>query len=174
MKIYNLLKHDDFDIYKNEQYLKFYLKAFFITTIVLFLGIILTTFAHSERLTPKTKHTSIKESLAIACILGESRLEYMKHGYSSLLAVAEALRNRGTTQGVYGCKVNLTKEMAYIKLKGVDIMAKKAWEESKYSNLVNGATHWENITAFGKPSWAKKMKQTAKIGNHVFYKEIKK
>lgn len=60
MKIYKLLNHDDFDVYKNEQYLKFYLKAFFVTTSVLILGIILTTFAHRERLNSKA-HITINE-----------------------------------------------------------------------------------------------------------------
>lgn len=49
MKIYNLLKHDDFDIYKNEELLKFYLKAFFVITTILIFGIILTTLAYNER-----------------------------------------------------------------------------------------------------------------------------
>lgn len=53
-------------------------------------------------------------------------------------------------------------------------MAKKAWAESAKSNLTKGATHWENVKAFGKPKWASKMKKTVTIKDHVFFAEVSK
>jgi hypothetical protein len=38
----------------------------------------------------------------------------------------------------------------------------------KLKDITYGATHFENIRAFGTPKWSKN--QCAKIGNHVFYK----
>lgn len=57
----------------------------------------------------------ISEEKAVACILGEARGE----GEQGIRLMASALRNRGTTQGVYGCRADLSKEMAYMKAKGI-------------------------------------------------------
>lgn len=40
-------------------------------------------------------------------------------------------------------------------------------------DITFGATHFENIEAFGVPYWAKSCVITTKIGNHTFYREIK-
>lgn len=40
-------------------------------------------------------------------------------------------------------------------------------------DITGGATHYENIEAFGMPRWAKNMKVTAKIGRHTFFKAIR-
>lgn len=101
---------------------------------------------------------------AVRCIIGEAAGE----GFEGMVAVAEALRNRGTLDGVYGCKakfVDNEPEWVWIK-------AYEAWRYSKTSNFVYEATHWES-TDFPEPYWAKDMKITAKIGKHIFYKEIK-
>jgi len=51
----------------------------------------------------------------------------------------------------------------------------KAIVERVFNGQVNdptfGATHYENIKAFGIPYWAKEMVVTCKIGVHTFYKE---
>ena len=122
----------------------------------------------------QSAYAEISEEKAIHCILGEGRLEYMKFGYNSLLALAESLRNRGTTQGVYGCNVDLSKEARYIELKGIKNAAARAWRESISSNLVKGATYWGSTIV--DKNWIEKMKKngytlTYKIGNHQFYKE---
>ena len=111
----------------------------------------------------------ITESQAIHCILGEARGEYRSVGYDAFLSIAEAIRNRGTVSGVYGCNADLSAEQAYIKAKGLDKEAARAWKESKASNLVKGASHWES-TDFKVPYWAKNMKVVAHIGKHKFYK----
>ena len=38
-------------------------------------------------------------------------------------------------------------------------------------DITGGATCFENIRAFGKPQWTKKMIRTVTIKNHTFYKE---
>ena len=35
---------------------------------------------------------------------------------------------------------------------------------------MNGATHYENVEAFGVPSWAKRMRVVAKVGDHTFFR----
>lgn len=111
----------------------------------------------------------ITEEQAVHCILGEARAE----GYDAMLAHAEAIRNRGHLKGVYGCRANFEKEMSYIKAKGIDKQAKKAWAESKTSNTVDGAQYWGSLLVDG--DWIKKMqkygyKKTAVVKNTAFYR----
>jgi spore germination cell wall hydrolase CwlJ-like protein len=99
----------------------------------------------------------------VLCIIGEAEGE----GYIGMLAVGEAIRNRGTLKGVYGCKAPrvVGRKYSNATLK----IATKAWLDSKNTNTVKGATHWEG-TAFKVPYWAKSMKVTATIGRQRFYK----
>jgi len=106
---------------------------------------------------------------AVQCILGEARGEYSKHGDKAFLAVAEALRNRGTTKGVYGCTAKFTKEIPYLKAKRYYKAAEQAWIKSKTSHLVGGAKNWES-SDFKKPYWAKNMKVAYRVGKHIFYR----
>ena len=104
----------------------------------------------------------ISEAQAIRAIVGEASGE----GYVGMVAVAEAIRNRGHLRGVYGIKSpHVDKEP-----KWVFDRARKAWRESEKSNLVKKADHWENTKAFGEPYWAKGMTKTATIGSHTFYR----
>lgn len=101
----------------------------------------------------------------VLCVIGEAEGE----GYSGMLAVSEAIRNRGTLKGVYGCNAPRVRKHAY----GDKVLntAIKAWKDSEgSSDITNGATHWEG-TAFKTPYWAKGMILTATIGNQRFYKE---
>ena len=53
--------------------------------------------------------------------------------------------------------------------------AEAAWKSAfqhPFNDPTHGATHWENINAFGKPRWAKNMLETLRYKDHVFYKEI--
>lgn len=52
-------------------------------------------------------------------------------------------------------------------------LAAKAWAESEYSNLTNGAEYYY-ADLIKKPIWAYKMQQTAKIGHHIFLKDNKR
>ena len=116
---------------------------------------------------------TISEDVAVSCILGEARSEYSHAGYPAFLAVAEVLRRRGSTQGVYGCGADFSAEEPYLRLKGLDKEAVRAWRESLSSNITGKATHWENVSAFGEPYWAKGMTKTVKIGLHQFYRGSK-
>ena len=82
-----------------------------------------------------------------------------------MLAVAVGIRNRGTLQGVYGLKAkHIDKEPRWIW-----DMARKAWQESKHNRIHIGYM-WENIKAFGKPSWLKNMILVYQYKDHNFYK----
>lgn len=117
---------------------------------MIFLLLILQSCAYAEEM---------NDSKIVACGLGEARSE----GLEGLTAVFEAIRNRGTLNGVYGCNAKFNEPQ------WVWDMGWKAWMESENSNLVDGATHWES-TDFKVPYWAKNMIVTAHIGKHIFYK----
>lgn len=118
-------------------------------------------------------HATISDEQAVHCILGEARLDYMYFGYDALLANASALRNRGTIHKAFGCKARFEKEMSYIKLKGIDKEALRAWHESKHSNITLGATLWASKKC--DKEWLVYLKKhaikTYEVGNHVYFKE---
>ena len=62
---------------------------------------------------------------AILAIIGEAE----NQGYDGMLAVACAIRNRRTLQGVYGLNAPRVKHGLYTKRTYLE--SKKAWEESK-------------------------------------------
>lgn len=136
---------------------------------------------------------AIDEKKVIPAILNEAENENLL----GKQAVAEATRNRGTLEGVIGSKedpkkalnrllrqcqekypknqpaLNWCRELSQKKYQRMLEDAKKAWLMSAKSNLVKGATHWENVSDFGEPRWAKGAKVTAHIGKHIFYSEVK-
>lgn len=105
---------------------------------------------------------------AIKSIIGEAENQH----YSGMLAIACAIRNRHTLEGVYGLKAPRVVNHKYSA--NTFRKAKLAWSNSKDYDVTNGATHWENVNAFGKPYWIKSMKMTVIIGDHRFYKPIEK
>lgn len=105
---------------------------------------------------------------AVLAIIGEAEGE----GYTGMCAVASAIRNRGTLKGVYGEHAPRVKKHLYSKK--TYQMAWDAWGVSMMPSnraSIGGATHWENVKAFGKPYWASSMVETATIGSHTFFKE---
>lgn len=130
--------------------------------------------------------TSIKKALGLAClILLAGRLnaapisdtqavraivgEAANQGRVGMLAVAGAIRNRGTLKGVYGVKnPSVDKQPAWVFER-----ARTAWASSATNDITHGATHWENFAAFGKPRWAGAMTVTTNIGAHTFMKEAR-
>ena len=111
----------------------------------------------------------------LRAIIGEAEGE----PYAGKVALAYALRNRGKMSGVYGHKAISLRSGAFwrgsrrISASTVD-EARNAWNRANsYPSLdpTKGAQFWENIKAFGTPYWASSMIKTARIGNHVFYKE---
>lgn len=128
---------------------------------------------------PKLAHgAEIEEEKAIKCLLGEARGEGgadMKAKYASLLAHAEAIRNRGHLRGVYGCKSDFSRESRYLEASGISRLARKAWRESAHTNTVSDADHWGSTRVDGV--WLKHMEaagyiRRAKIGETVFYRKL--
>lgn len=118
----------------------------------------------------KSHGAEIPEATAVHCILGEARGE----GPQGIRLMASALRNRGKTQGVYGCRADLSKEMAYLKAKGIYQQAVKAWRDSAKTDLVKGATYWGSRHVDG--AWIAKMKKhgytlTIVHNGHEFYRK---
>lgn len=109
-------------------------------------------------------YAEIPQEMAVKAIVGEAA----NQGLDGMTAVAEVIRRRGHLKGLYGLKRD-----AFIlsQPSWVHVRARKAWQMSRQSNLSKGATHFENVKAFGKPKWAKAMIQTAIIKDHVFYRE---
>lgn len=107
----------------------------------------------------------INEENLLHCVLGEARSQ----GYNEMLAIAEVIRRRGSTKGVYGCFVDFSNEIGYMEAVGIIKVAKKAISASKTTNSSNYATHFEGIK-FKKPKWAYSMQEVARIGDTVFYR----
>lgn len=111
---------------------------------------------------PSCANAEVSDDQGVKCIIGEAA----NQGYDGLVAVSDALQNRGTTKGVYGCtSARASKEPAYVWK-----MAKRAWQEAKTANPTRGADHWEAVGLYGEPYWAKTMTKTAKIKDHTFYR----
>lgn len=106
---------------------------------------------------------SITDSNAIRTIVGEAG----NQGYTGMIAVGNVIRTRKNLNGFYGFKNPIVEKQP----KWVWEQAKHAWAESKTNNIVNGATHFENVKAFGTPYWAKDMVKTATIKDHTFFKK---
>lgn len=112
--------------------------------------------------------SAVNSDLAIRAIIGEAG----NQGYTGMLAIAGAIRNRGTLKGVYGVKAkHINKEP-----KWVWDMAKKAWLESATNDITNGAQYWGSIHC--DKNWLKKMElagyvKTFEYKGHKFYKEDK-
>ena len=105
----------------------------------------------------------INDESVIRAIIGEAS----NQGYEGMLAVACAIRNRGSLKGVYGINAkHVDKEPDWVWS-----LARKAWNESAYKDVTNGATHWENVKAFGSPWWSNNMDRVYEYKDHMFYKE---
>lgn len=117
------------------------------------------TAAPTFGIRPKT----LDSALAVRAIIGEAAGE----GDTGMLAVAGAIRNRGTLRGVYGLKNPSIQKSINPK---IQLRAERAWSMSATNDITRGATHWENVKAFGSPYWAKSLTLTTNIGRHTFYK----
>jgi hypothetical protein len=105
---------------------------------------------------------AIDDSKAIRAIVGEAA----NQGRSGMLAVAGAIRNRGSLKGVYGVKNPAAdKQPAWVWQR-----AREAWASSATNDITKSATHWENTKAFGRPYWAASLTVTTNIGAHTFYR----
>ena len=105
--------------------------------------------------------SAIDDNLAVRAIVGESS----DQGARGMLAVACAIRNRGTLAGVMGLKAHHIKT----EPRWVWQRARQAWADSLKGDITGGAVSWENEKVFGKPYWARYMRRTVQIADHVFY-----
>ena len=108
------------------------------------------------------------EETYVQIILSEAAGEPM----DGQIAVCEVLRNRHwSTRGFAGIKrADLRKWLARQAPEAFD-RAGTAYRRARAgSQLAGGATHFENVEAFGTPWWAEKMTKVAKIGRHTFFK----
>ena len=131
-------------------------------------AILIMTFA-----TPAAFAKEVPTEHAIRAIIGEAE----NQGYAGMLAVACAIRNRKNLHGVFGLEqisensgifIRITKRGPRRIRPAVVADAKKAWDESA-TNRVHSGSHWENVRAFGMPTWARHMKQVYEVGDHVFF-----
>jgi hypothetical protein len=105
----------------------------------------------------------ISEADATRAIVGEAA----NQGYEGMLAVASAIRNRGTLRGVYGLKNPVAdKQPGWVWAR-----ARQAWHASTTNDITAGATHWENVKAFGTPAWARAMHKTVLVKDHQFFRK---
>lgn len=86
-----------------------------------------------------------------------------------MAGVGEVIRNRGKISGFSVLKKDL-EEFYRRQPPGVHRKAHAAWFISRFSNLTQDATHFENVTAFGPPPWEGDMEKTVKLDDHQFYK----
>lgn len=116
---------------------------------------------------PRLAVASVSPELAIKAILGEAEGE----GPRGMLAVACAIRNRGTLRGVYGVNAPRVKQ-GKIKPE-IQAMARRAWEESAKKDITGGADHWHNLKREGHRQWTRVYRVTVTVGNHVFFRSKK-
>lgn len=98
------------------------------------------------------------------CALGEARGE----GVKGMTAIVQAIQNRKSLSGVYGCSADLKSVTPAERA-----LARKALRASSGKDITAGADHWGNasdVKAFKRSAWFKNCRQTVKIGNHYFSK----
>ncbi len=128
----------------------------FIAIIILLIGII---SAHAATVPLNDKN-------AILAIIGEGE----NQGYTGMLALAGAIRNRGTLKGVYG--INAPRVVKHKYSSTTYNQAKKAWAESEYKDTTKGAEGWGNdrdLELFKQTAWFGKCRITTQVKDHWFY-----
>jgi hypothetical protein len=144
-------------------------RIFLAMAIIMFLA--LTAFITLFWMSKDADAAEIPEHKAILCIIGEAE----NQGFEGLLAIAHAIRNRGTLKGVYGLHAPRVRYHLYSR----EILkeATLAWEQSAIDyDITHGATGWgnkEDILKFCWNSWWSKCDVTVHIGDHYFYKQDK-
>lgn len=112
----------------------------------------------------------IPKEIAVYCIIGEAEGE----GDDGMMAVAMALRNRGTTKGVYGCTSKRVKERLYSS--ETLVQAVKAWEESRglnctWADETQCANSWYSKEDIKKdPGIFNRCIFTGNLKNHYYFR----
>jgi len=101
--------------------------------------------------------------------------EASSEGYQGMYAVACCVKNRlnnGMNTGLVALKRKDLDEFVRREGRKAEYLAKdiirKVFEENGI-DTTRGATHYENIEAFGLPKWSRSMVRTVKIGKHTFF-----
>ena len=103
--------------------------------------------------------------------------EAVSEGYNGMYAVACVYRNRLENNMPLGCvAMNKEKLDEFVADQGqhYESISKEIISlvfDQGSPDTTRGATHYENIEAFGIPYWASSMHITVKLGNHTFYKK---
>ena len=99
--------------------------------------------------------------------------EAVGEGEAGMLGVAEVLRNRHwSTAGFAGIRRQDKKHFLQELNQESRRLAGRCLQRARGgSSTVHGATHFENVEAFGMPKWAKGMKRVVKLGSHTFFRE---
>ena len=110
---------------------------------------------------------------ALRAIIGESENQcgYSQDPCQGMLAVACAIRNRGSLKGVYG--EHAPRVVKHLYSNHSAIQAMDAWEESENPAscaFIQNANSWENTKAFGRPDWADSCQEIVTIKDHTFFR----
>ena len=111
----------------------------------------------------------------IKCIISEAIGE-SEQGQIAVAYVFKTRSDKGLSLGSCGYKRKDIDKFIARQPKSKVERVKFLWNLVKQNKLVNpvpDCTHFENIRAFGVPSWAKEMIEVKTIGNHTFYKPKK-
>lgn len=100
---------------------------------------------------------NISDEKAVLAIIGEAE----DQGMAGMIAVGEAIRNRGHLRGVYGLTSYRVTKRLYSKK--IYKQAQKAWRTSRFTNIVGNSDSWR---ACSKP-----IENKIKIKDHCFYTE---
>lgn len=98
--------------------------------------------------------------------------EAANQGYEGMLAVAEVMRARDWNMRPF-CASRRKDLAAFVARQPARVRADahKALEAARAGSMtVKGATHYENVRAFGVPKWARGLKPVATVGEHVFWR----
>lgn len=98
--------------------------------------------------------------------------EAANQGYDGMLAVAEVMRARSWNMRPF-CASKRKDLAAFVARQPQRVRdnAHKALQAARAGSMtVMGATHYENVRAFGVPKWAKGLKPVATVGEHVFWR----
>ena len=112
----------------------------------------------------------IPKSLAVSCIIGEAENQSL----DGMKAVALALQNRGTTEGVYGCTSDRVKNRLYSSK--IFVQAVRAYEETRnlgctWADDTQCANSWYSIEDVNKdPVIFDRCVFTGKLKDHYFFK----
>ncbi len=90
-------------------------------------------------------------------------------GFRTMVGVGEVIRNRGSFEGFSVLRKDID-SVWKSELPSARRKAELAWALSAVTHFAHGATHFENVRAFGRPPWASEMRETAVLDGFVFFK----